>query len=45
MFKAWLDLDPEVRGIDWPRNNPRYYDAKVIPQNNDGSKVEIRIVG
>ena len=42
-FHDWLDS--KIRGIDWPRNNFRYYEATVIPQNGDDSKVEIRIKG
>lgn len=40
-FREWLD--PKVRGIDWPRNKPHYYEAEVITQNKNGSKVEIHI--
>ena len=40
-FKKWLD--PEVRKIDWPRNNPCYYEAKVTRKSKDDSKVEICI--
>ena len=42
-FRRWLD--PKVRGIDWPRNKPRYYEVEVMVQNKNGSKVEIHIKG